>query len=127
MARNRKSAKPGERSPRNATMLAVRCERQDGSTPTIRVRNLSARGLCAHCAHIADFAVGEALHIAFANLEPVAASIVWLRNRQVGIAFRNPVDLETLAEARSAGGEAAPGIDRRAAMMRDWMGLTRVA
>ena len=88
------------RAPRIRTLLLARCLRTDGSEPTVRVRNLSSRGLCGARGAVIDFAVGEPLHITFARVAPIAATVTWIEDGQVGFAFRNPISLADLALAR---------------------------
>ena len=88
------------RAPRIRTLLLARCLRTDGSEPTVRVRNLSSKGLCGARGAVIDFAVGEPLHITFARVAPIAASVTWIEDGQVGFAFRNPISLADLALAR---------------------------
>ena len=88
------------RAPRIRTLLLARCLRADGSEPAVRVRNLSAKGLCGARGAVIDFAVGEPLHITFARVAPIAASVTWIEDGQVGFAFRNPISLSDLALAR---------------------------
>ena len=91
------------RAQRIRTMLLARCIRADGSEPKVRVRNLSAKGICGARGTVIDFAVGETVHIAFGNVAPIAASVTWIDGGEMGFAFRNPISLADLATARADG------------------------
>ena len=95
-------AESDARAQRIRTMLLARCQRVDGSEPLVRVRNLSAKGLCGARGAVVDFAVGELLHIAFEGVAPIAASVTWIDGGRMGFAFRNPISLTDLAAARAS-------------------------
>lgn len=89
------------RAERVRTLLLARCRRFDGSAPRLRVRNLSARGLCGVHGNVIDFAVGEPVHIVFDRVAPVAATVTWVDDLLVGVTFRNAIDLDQLAALRA--------------------------
>lgn len=102
------------RARRAATLLVVKCHRQDGGHATLRVQNLSATGLKGESPDIGDFALNEAVSIHFRNLAPVAARVIWYEGSEIGLKFDNPVDLEQLSHARTMATKPA-GIARSSA------------
>jgi hypothetical protein len=97
-----------ERQRRAAMLLTVICQKASGSgrEVRIRVRNLSATGLGGLCTGHASFEQGEAVSIAFRNMSPLAARVVWFAGADIGIAFDRPADLERIAAARGWTGPA---------------------
>lgn len=96
-----------DRARRTSTLMVAQCLREDGTQATLKVRNLSATGFKADCRDIADFAVDEQVRIAFKNLSPVWASVVWYDSSEVAFKFRNPVDLDRINRARTMGQNSA--------------------
>lgn len=94
------------RAERIRTLLLVRCLRVDGSAPLLRVRNLSAKGICAVRGAVIDFAMGESVRIEFDRVAPISASVTWMDGILMGLAFRNPISLADLASARAAASAA---------------------
>ena len=90
------------RAERIRTLLLVRCLRADGSAPLLRVRNLSAKGVCGVRGTVIDFAIGENVHITFDRVAPISASVTWIDGMLMGLAFRNPISLADLASARAS-------------------------
>jgi hypothetical protein len=112
-----------KRQPRNATLLVAECARE-GSVPfALRIRNLSASGLCGHFTGAADILPDVAARITFPHVEPIPARVVWQDGNQLGIQFLNPIDLQSIAGARAATAIAAPVTDARTALVLNWMGL----
>lgn len=101
IASQRQDAAPPDdivRADRVRALLMAKCLRADGSAPQLRVRNISAMGLCGVRGAAADFAVGEAVSIAIDHADPIPATIAWIDSMVLGLSFREPVDLaEVLA------------------------------
>jgi hypothetical protein len=89
------------REQRAATLLQVRCSIVDGAYFTIRVRNLSRYGLGGLCLQKIDICEGQGVAIAFRNVSPISAQVMWFKGDEIGIRFDHPVDLERIAEARA--------------------------
>lgn len=112
-----------KRQPRNSTLLVAQCEREGGLPFPLRIRNLSASGLCGHFSGAVDIAQDVSARITFPHMEPVPARVVWHDGNQLGIQFLNPLDLKCIADARAATAIAAPVPDARTALVLNWMGL----
>ena len=95
----------GERARRTTTLLVIKCERKDGTSATLKVRNLSATGLKGDCPDIADFGLNEDVKLLFRNVAPVAAQVIWYEGSEVGFKFHNPVDLDRISRARAMAAE----------------------
>ncbi|MCZ8173401.1 MAG: PilZ domain-containing protein [Novosphingobium sp.] len=96
-----------ERARRATTLFVVSCQRANGVSASLKVRNLSATGLKAECPEVADFALNEEVMIAFRNLTPVAAQVIRFEGAEVGFKFRNPVDPDRINRARTMQQEPA--------------------
>ncbi len=96
------------REDRAAILLLVRCSALGGAFFNIRVRNLSVHGLGGLCLQNAGVKENLPVTIAFRNVSPMEAHIMWKRGDEVGIRFDKPVDLATIVEARNWNG---PGFE----------------
>jgi hypothetical protein len=81
------TADAAERAQRNSTLLVANCLRDDGSTFTIRVRNISGTGLKGECHDLLDLAADEAIKVSFRNLAPLSAKVVRAEQSEIGIRF----------------------------------------
>ena len=50
---------PGERARHTTTLFVIKCKRKDGTSATLKVRNLSATGPKENCPDIADFGLNK--------------------------------------------------------------------
>ncbi len=96
----RSTAAPS-REQRAATLLQVRCSIADGSYFTIRVRNLSSHGLGGLCLQKINVSEGRGVAVAFRNVSPISAQVMWFNGNEIGIHFDQPIDMERIAEARA--------------------------
>lgn len=89
------------REQRAAMLLQVRCSIVDGAYFTIRVRNLSRYGLGGVCMQKVTVGEGRAVAVAFRNVSPISAQVMWFKGDEIGIRFDEQVDIDLITEARS--------------------------
>lgn len=111
-----------QRSPRASMLLVASCHREDGTVVRIKVRNISATGLKGECSDVADFGVDEQVRIAFRQLTPIAASIVRFEGNEIGIRFRNPVDVEKITKVLA--NAPLPNQSPRSEVVSNWIDRT---
>jgi hypothetical protein len=89
------------REQRAAMLLMVRCSVLGGAFFNIRVRNLSSQGLGGTCLQSVSLREQQPVIIAFRNVSPIEAQVMWFQGGEVGVRFDAPVDIDRISEARS--------------------------
>lgn len=82
------------REERYLTILRVGILIVDGRRELCLVRNISAGGLLAHV--YTPLEEGRRVTVELKSNQPIAGSIVWVRDANIGIAFDEPVDIAAL-------------------------------
>lgn len=83
---------------RHIALLRVGLLHADGTGDLCVVKNVSASGLSARVYR--ELAIGEQVQIEFRSGELLNGSVVWARNWDIGIAFSEPIDLDSLLASR---------------------------
>ncbi|WP_225204526.1 signal transduction protein [Novosphingobium huizhouense] len=100
-------ATPVPRPRRRKVLAPVVLTREDGSTCSVVVENVSASGVLARCAQGAP-PVGAQVRIALPDIAPLWGVVRWVEDARFGI----EVDPRSAAAPGAAGGEAGePGSD----------------
>jgi len=90
------------RGERHLTILRVGALIIDGERELCLVRNISAGGVMAHVYRQID--VGTRVEIEIKNDEPLAGTVAWYADSNIGIAFDRPIDVpEFLASSKILG------------------------
>lgn len=82
------------RDERDSLLILARLIRDDGSSETVRVRNVSSGGLMAQTT--GDYRPGVRIDIELDGLGRIGGAVAWAESGRIGIAFDHPVE-KTLA------------------------------
>jgi PilZ domain-containing protein len=87
------------RDPRNLTILRVGALVGSGGRELCLIRNISAGGLMAHvyCHHWP----GEEVAVEIRGDHPIAGSVLWVSESNVGVQFEEPVDVEEMLASQA--------------------------
>jgi hypothetical protein len=87
------------RDARHLTILRVGALVAEGGRELCLIRNISAGGIMAHvyCHH----RTGERVSVELKSEEPIAGSIIWARDSNIGIAFDTAIDVEEMLASQS--------------------------
>jgi hypothetical protein len=83
---------------RHTTLLRVALLHAGGVKDICVVKNISSSGLSARA--YKALAMGEPVQIEFRSGELLAGSVVWARDREIGIAFPRAIDVEAVLASR---------------------------
>ena len=94
------SSEPAERrqQSRQISLLRVALLHAQGANDICLVKNLSANGLSARVYR--KLAADEPVEIEFRSGELFRGSVIWERNWEFGLAFREPIDVATILASR---------------------------
>jgi len=99
---SREAPQPPERrrSARHLTILRVGALVGPHGRELCLIRNISAGGLMAHV--YSHHPLGAAVAIELKSNQPVAGTVVWADQSNVGIEFDSPIDVEEMLSSQSA-------------------------
>lgn len=125
----------GRRSKRRVLRLQVAGVGASGETEVVTIHNISEDGLLIET--IAPLNPNDSFEVDLPHSGPVAATVVWIRDRFAGCRFERPVSKATLSAAAlrsvvtpaigTAEGRSSEGLGSRLRQLRKARGLTQEA